>query len=191
MPFFMSLRMLDKMIKLLNVTKCDSDIETKLFHKSKELSNIIGFYRAYHDIITIETDAYARGLIESYKIYASMPDAFISEHDKKLYGGIVMNNFLSKYHISSNKECVKSPSEILLEKIDVHNVSRGGIISKEGIDIDAYRKLITSPNNLTIYKKLLLGLPLSYAEAAYVNMLESCVSHGEKVNFIKKLQKKL
>ena len=166
--------------------KCNSDIETKLFKLSAELMlYVIGFYRKHYDIITIETDAYARGLIESYKIYASMPDAFISEHDKKLYGGIVMNNFLSKYHISSNKECVKSPSEILLEKIDVHNVSRGRI------DIDAHRKLITSPNNLTIYKKLLVGLPLSYAEAAYVNMLESCVSHGEKVNFIKKLQKKL
>ncbi|MBQ6281947.1 MAG: hypothetical protein IJK66_00225 [Bacilli bacterium] len=167
------------------VTKCDSDIETKLFRKSKQLSNIKGFYRANYDVVTIETDAYARGLIESYKIYDSMPEAFITDNDRRVYGMIVMDNFLSKYYISSEKEYVKSPSEMLLESADKCNVS------KVGIDIEAYKKLITSPKDLTLYKKLLLGLPLTYSEAAYIHLLGACVSNGEKVNFIKKLQKRL
>ncbi len=167
------------------VIKYNGDIEAKLFSICTQLPKIKWFYVANYNVFTTEVDAHARGLIQSYKIYGSIPKEFINDNDRKVYANMVMNNFLSKYNISSKEEHVKSPSEKLLEsstKLDV---------SKVGIDINDFRKLIVTPHNLTLYKKLLLGLPLTYGEASYIHMLEFCVSNGEKVNFIKKLQRKL
>jgi hypothetical protein len=114
-----------------------------------------------------------------------MPNEIISSNDKKVYAMEVMDNFLSEYSISSGKERVKSPTEMLLENADDYNVS------KIGIDIPFYRRLVNSSSGLTLYKKLLLGLPLTYAEASYINMLYTSVSSGERVDFVRKLQKRL
>ena len=44
---------------------------------------------------------------------------------------------------------------------------------------------------MTIYKKLTLGLPLTYEEFAYANLLNSCIAAGQVVDIQKKLERKL
>ena len=51
--------------------------------------------------------------------------------------------------------------------------------------------LIYDINKLTIYKKLMLGLPISYLEYAYSNLIDDRLNHDERVNVTKKLQKNI
>ncbi len=167
------------------IIKGHSDIDTRLFYICDKLRAIKGFYSENYSLFSLETDAYARGFINSYLIYSRFPKEYMPERDRTSYASMVMKTLISPYIVSSSKETIKSPSEILLEKADNYN------LSKRGIDIETYRGLVNGRNDLTLYKKLLLGLPLTYSEASYVNMLKSCVEVGEKVDFIKKLQKRL
>ena len=176
---FAHVRQKDRIFKGYN------DIETKLMAICKKLMMIKGFYAGNYNVIASETDAHARGAINAYKIYSALPSEYIPEPDRIVYATQTMDTFLSEYVVCAKTEIVKSPSEILFEKASVYN------LPGFGINEDTYHNLVYGKNDLTLYRKLLLGLPLTFSEASYVNMLTTCVGLGEKVDFIKKLQKRL
>lgn len=176
---FAHVRQNDIMLKRRN------SVESNLFSICHKLSLINGFYAANYRLFADETDAFIRSAISTYSVYRTLPLDMVSEHDSWVYETHTLNTLMPDYEISSKNETVKSPSEILLEKADNYNHS------KVNVDVERYRNIVKSKNELTIYKKLLLGLPITYEEACYVNMLKTCVLDGEKVDFVKKLQKKL
>ena len=163
-----------------------NDLETKLFNNSYKLADINDFYKENYRNIPIEVDAFSRSLINSYKIYNSMPKDYLSESDKSVYAASAMSVLTNNYEINGLDEIITSPSELLLESAEVYNTKK-----LVNLDIDKFRELVKQKHDITIYKKLLLGLPLTYMEYAYVNLICDCVSHEQNVDFVKKLQKKL
>lgn len=163
------------------IYKGHSDIDTKLFIISQLLKEIERFYDDnYEDFIT-EVDAIIRSEISSYLIYRRIPNEIFTENDKRIYASGTTKELIFGYDISSRHQDVISPSERLLVSAKDTNE----------FDITEFSKLISSGKDLTLYKKVILGLPLTYMEAAYINMISTNVRQGEKVNFIRKLQKRL
>lgn len=160
-------------------------IDSKLFAICRKLCAIKDFYDNNYDNFITEVNAYSKGILKAYNVYSKIPSDYLTENDKSLYGSLVMDRFLEQYYIDSVGEKITSPSELLLESADDFN------ISKLGIDMNDFKDIVYSNNDLTIYRKLTLGLPLTYMECAYVNLLSTCVQGGQEVNFVKKLQKKL
>ena len=65
-----------------------------------------------------------------------------------------------------------------------------GLATKFGIDKLKFFDLIRKENRYSLYKRLSLGLPITYEEYAYANLLYDCIKEGQKVDFAKKLQLK-
>ena len=168
-----------------SIEKGRNSIDTKLFSICKKLQSIKEFYDENYSTFISEINAYFKGLINSYLVYEKMPSDIITDNDKRIYASNATDILLSEYYVDSNSDNVKSPSEILLSSAEDYN------LSKFDIDADQFRRLVFEPKDMTLYKKLSLGLPLTFQEAAYVHLLATCVSNGQKVNFVKKLQRKL
>ena len=63
------------------------------------------------------------------------------------------------------------------------------ILKAGNMTIERYVNLIYN-DKFTLYKKLMLGLPIKYIEYAYANLLIDALNIEEDINVVKKLQKK-
>ena len=166
------------------IARRKKDIETRLMLLCSKLKSIKDFYVDYYGFFPEEKQAYSESGVDAYRIYNRMPKEIISDNDKKYYAELAMENLIKNYSVDSNAEVVASPSETLLYRADFYN------LSKFGIDKLKFFDLIRKENRYSLYKRLSLGLPITYEEYAYANLLYDCIKEGQKVDFAKKLQLK-
>ena len=161
-----------------------SSLEKQIFKLSFDLSSNREFYEEnYCDILT-EVNAENVAKITTIYLYSRLPKNFVTKYDLDAYqldtlGSILHHN----YENVAKKDIIISPSERLVDSFTE------SILEQVHINYDKYIKLINN-NNLTLYKKMMLGLPISYQEFAYAESLYSRLKSDDSFNVIKKLQKK-
>ncbi len=164
--------------------KKHNSLEKKIFKIYLNLSENRDFYHDNYFNILTEVNANNVASVMANYIYSKLPRNFLTQNDRNIYQSNMLRNLLyDNYEIDINKEVVISPSERITENLS------NEILSNSKIDLNKYLMLIYSQNNLTIYKKLMLGLPISYLEYAYVNLLSDELYGSDKINVTKKLQK--
>lgn len=163
-----------------------NSIEKKLFSMFLSLSNNSNFYNEnYFDILT-EVNANNVSMVTANYIYSKLPNNFLSKNDWQSYQLFLLKTLLyDNYQIVSKKDKIVSPSERIISAFDEK------IISSSNTTIDDYIKLIYNTDNLTLYKKLMLGLPISYLEYSYSSLIGDRINSGDESNLVKKLQKKI
>ena len=161
------------------------NIDSKLFDICNKLRTIKDFYNDNYNFFISEVNAYSKSFLNAYNIYNKLPKELVTSYDKSIYATYLINVLKSSYYIDYKNEMVVSPSEILMEMANYYNTS------KFEIDINKFRNLVNGENKLTLYKKLILGLPITYMEYAYLVSLESSVKDVEDINFVHKLQKRI
>lgn len=164
-----------------------SSIEKRLFKPFINFKEGDKLYDENHDDIPLEVNAENVGYITAYNIFSRLPKSkFITEHDQKSYQLATIKWLLfGNYDIEPKTEEVYCPYERIADHFNQD------ILNKMNMSIDDYAKLIYNNDNLTLYKKIMLGLPLTYKEYAYVNLLIDELTNDIDINAIKKLQKKL
>ena len=163
-----------------------SCLEKKLFSIFLNLSQNKDFYnKNYHDILT-EVNANNVALITTNYLYSKLPKNFITINDYKCYQSSLIKLVLhDNYEILSKKDDIISPAERVIDKFDEE------ILFYLDMSLDDILKLIYCNDNLTMYKKIMLGLPLTYLEYSYVHLLYDRLNVEDDINVVKKLQKKL
>ena len=159
--------------------------EKKLFGICYRLMDLKTFYDDNYRRYSTEIDANSRGAINSYNVYRHFPKEFLTEKDKNILAMHTCDSLIERYRVLGDKEMIISPSELLYKAADEFNVS------KVGVDINKFKEIITNKQDITIYRKLLLGLPVSFLEFSYANLLSNVLHNGQNFDFIKGLQKKL
>ena len=167
------------------VEKGKPTLETRLFDISQNLTRIHDFYEKNYCNMITEVNAFSRGAFDAYRVYSKLPSKFLTSNDKVAYQSYALEEATDFYLVDSNEEKIVSPAERLFTSADYFN------ISKCDVDIDEFRDLVYGKNDLDLYHKLILGLPLTYQEFAYINLMDTSIRGGEDINFIKKLQKKM
>ena len=165
-------------------SKYDS-FEKKLFGLFLDLSHNRDFYKANYDNILTEINANNVAYVTSNYLYSKLPFNFFTNEDKVAFQLNTMKLMLyNNYEISSKSEMVVSPAERIAMNFDKD------ILESVNMNIEQYGKLIYK-KNFTLYKKLMLGLPISYIEYAYANLLIDTLEADEEINAIKKIQKRI
>jgi hypothetical protein len=137
------------------------------------------------DIIT-EVNARNESVVNAFNIYSNLPKNFFTEYDKGVYQlSMLKQLFYSNYDVSEKDEEVYGPAERM------GDVLTDQMLAPFNMDISDYARLIYGTNRLTLYNKLMYGLPISLNEYAYGNLLISELSSGLNINAIKKLQKRI
>ena len=167
------------------INKKRRDPITKLFLICNKLKAIRDFYPTDYSFFIDEVNAFTKSEVDASKIYTCMPSDIISPKDKNEYTYLAISNLLSRYTVDCTSDEVVSPSEVLLYNANNYNLERCKIDAKE------FENLVCQPYNMTLYKKLTLGLPLTYSEFAYANLLNSCIAGGQTVDIQKKLERKI
>ena len=163
-----------------------SSIEKKIFTLFLNLSLNREFYQENYCNILTEINAENVALVTANYFYSQLPKNFVTKNDRKAYQLSTLGTLLhSNYEIVSKKEMVISPSEHLIDSLN------DDILASQNMNCDQYLNLIYKQNNLTIYKKMMLGLPLEYQEYAYAELLYNRLKSDDEINVIKKLQKRL
>ncbi len=90
----------------------------------------------------------------------------------------------SNYLFDPEKNIVNSSSERLYEAANNFN------LSKFNINPEEFKKIVYDSNNLSLHKRLIYGLPISYEEYGHLTILQSTLSNGYNIDFVKKLQRK-
>lgn len=162
-----------------------SSLEKKLFTIFINLSHNRDFYdENYSDILT-EVNANNVSLVTTNYIYSKLPKNFFTQNDRTIYQSLFLRMILyDNYEIAPKKDEIISPAERVVSKFDEE------ILFYLDTDLEHCLKLIYD-NNLTIYKKLMLGLPISYQEYAYCNLLDGRIEVEKEINAVKKLRKRI
>lgn len=138
-----------------------------------------------YEIDLLEHNARNVARVNAYNIYSKLPKGVFTEKDMKSFQIAMASNFyIDSYDILYKKSKVLSPSEKIYKKLTNDECEFIGT-SKE-----KYLKLITV-KNLTIYKKYMLGLPISIQEYAYANLMYDAIGEDSSINFCKRLQIKM
>lgn len=167
------------------INKNKKDSITKMLLICNKLKAIRDFYATNYSYFIDEVNAFTKSEVDASKIYTSMPNEIVSLRDKNEYAYFAISNLLSRYTVDATSDEVVSPSEVLVYSATNYNLERCNINS------DEFEKLVFQPYNMTLYKKLTLGLPLTYSEFAYANLLNSCIAGGQIVDIQKKLERKI
>ncbi len=163
--------------------KNDGKLETKLFSMCLELSLNRQLYQSNYLNFLTEVDANNRASIKANSLYHHLPLEYISPNDLVAYDAIMLKEMLrDNYDVEPKKELIISPFDKLMV---------GAMEKIKDFEINKYLKLVEEHQDITLYRKLLLGLPITYMEYAYTNLLYDIIQSGEEINIIKKLQKKI
>ncbi len=154
--------------------------ESRIYRICEKLYHIDNFYEDNYSIMLNEVNAFALGNLNAYKIYKNLPRGIITVNDINFYKRDVLNTVLSSYEVDLDKEKVKSPSEQLLNVLKKYDCIK---------IYDELKKIIEGSKNYNLYNRLLVGLPISFKNYAYVNMFATNFNNDD-YKFIKKLQKK-
>ena len=164
--------------------KYDS-FEKRLFSFFFELGKDRDFYDLNYDNDLTEINANNVSHITANYFYNKLPNNFVSPSDKTIYQLSTMKMLLqTSYEVDPVHEITCSPAERIASSFNDE------LLAKTKMNIDKYAKLIYN-NNFTIYKKLMLGLPISYLEYAYANLLIDELNAGVDTHALKKIQKRL
>lgn len=163
-----------------------NSLEKKIFSIFLNLSNNRDFYSDnYHDILT-EINANNVSIMTANHIYSKLPKNFLTRNDWRAYQSYYLKNLLYlNYEIVDKKNQILSPAERVVNKFDE------AIVFDLDMTLTECLHLIHDTKDLSLYKKLMLGLPISYMEYAYADLIDTRLGNGENINAIKKLQKKL
>ena len=140
--------------------------------------------KIYENDIT-EINANNLGFVMTTYLYSKMPKEYCSQKDLVSFQKLLANRLLfQNYDVDHNKEKVIGPAEKLIDVFTEEDYE------KMRLDKFSYENLIYC-NDLTIYKKLLLGLPISYLEYSYANTMFEGIACEPSVNYVKKIQKNI
>ena len=157
---------------------------TKLVKISDKLEKIKDFYENNYGDMPIEIKARNKANLDSLKIYNDLPSEFISDRDKAIYGLMTLVEMQSTYLLDIKKEIIQSPSERLYNNAEIYNFDKFKINGSE------FNKLVHNSGDLTLYERLLWGLPISYDEYGNLTLLQATLGNGNNIEFVKKLQRK-
>ena len=159
-----------------------NSIEKRIFSLFFKFTDDDSFYREIHDIDLKEVNANNLSYINAYKVFSKLPSNFLTKQDKKCYQLATLKWLLQgNYDIVTVGEEINSPAEKVANTV----------INNTNISTEEYAKLIYSNSDLTLYKKMILGLPIKYSEYAYANLLIDEISNDIEIDGIKRLQKKI
>lgn len=162
-----------------------SSIEKKLFKLFINFNRSSNIYQNNYNVLPTEVNAENVAYINTYNIFSKLPDNFFSLSDRISYGLITLKRLLyANYQLYGKEDLVYGPTEIIANSLN------NEILKPFNLDIDKYINLIND-NNLTLYKKLMLGLPIDVSEYAYANLLVDELSSGLDINITNKLCKRL
>ena len=157
--------------------------EAKLYRICNELREIDTFVDENYDIMLDEVNAYGLGELNASRIYQSLPNNLVTVNDKNYYCRYVIDTLLSNYIVDLNKELIISPSEQLLQSTLGYDFSETKYSYKE------FKDIIKACDKYSLYRRLLVGLPISFSDYAYTNMFMIDQNIEERYSYIKKLQK--
>ena len=150
-----------------------------------ELGKDRDFYEKNYTNILTEVNAINVSQMTATYFYNKLPVNFVSPSDKNIYQSSLMSTLLySNYSIDPHKEVAIGPAERIAEEFTKE------MFENTNMNIDKYAKIVCD-DKLTLYKKMMLGYPITYLEYAYAKLLMEVLAHGEEINVVKKLQKKL
>lgn len=162
-----------------------SSLEKNIFSLFFSLSKDDGFYDENYDNLLTEVNAKNVSFMTAIYFYSKLPRTFFTSDDYKSYQTSMLKTMLYKnYTIVSKQEKVISPAEKVMVNLDEE------LLSKRNLDLDKYCRMIYR-NDLTLYKKIMLGLPISYMEFAYANLLIDSIEAEDEMNVLKRLQKRI
>jgi len=160
-----------------------SSLEKRVFSMFLDLSKNKDFYETNYSNVLTEINAVNVSYMTTNYLYNKLPYNFVTTNDKISYNLSMLKNFLyANYEIEPKSETVISPAERITSGFDED------ILKSVNMDIEKYSKLIYH-DNITLYKKIMLGLPITYLEYAYVNLLIDELNASQDINVTKKLQK--
>ena len=156
--------------------------EGQLYTICEKLHHVDNFYEKNYKYDLREINAWALGFMNACEMYLNMPSEIVSPYDMSIYKSLAINKMVSGYSVSGKNEIVISPAERIFESADKYN------LAKFGINKDKFDQLIHMGQDFTLYRKLCIGLPMSFDSFAYLNMLLVCSNSGDDFSFIKKMQ---
>ncbi|MBP5684193.1 MAG: hypothetical protein J6X02_02930 [Bacilli bacterium] len=162
-----------------------NSLERKLYNISFRLMNLKDVYDNINYLFPTEVNAYSHGYFDAYNIYHKLPKDFLSKEDRQKFLIYASNALFKNYDVNSQKEIITSPIESFYKVVDEYNVS------KVDVDIKKIESIIKDNHDITIYRKITLGLPLNFIEFAYAKLINDGINKGQDIDILKKLQKKL
>ena len=156
--------------------------EGQLYTICEQLGDVDNFYVENYANDLREVNAWALGFLNACEIYSHLSSDLITPYDMSIYKNYAISKILSSYSTNGEHEIVFSPSEKLFKSADKYN------LANIGINKDKFKDLIHMGDNFTLYRKLCIGLPISFNDFAYMHMLLVCNNFGEQLSFIKKMQ---
>ena len=163
-------------------SKYNSD-EKKIFSLFYGLSHNRDFYKENYSNFLTEVNADNVSVMTVNYLYSKLPKNFVTTNDRKCYESAMLNTILySNYEVIPNKEIVLGPSEKIINNLN------NDLLNNVNTNISKYVQLIQK-NKLTLYKRLMLGLPISYQEYAYINLLHDEIKVGEDINALTKIKR--
>lgn len=170
------------------INKKRKDYGTKLAQISKRLMDITDFYEFYHENYEdMPTEVKARniGNLDTYNIYSQLPEEFLSDSDKNMYGLLTILDMQSNYMFDPEQDKISSAIERIYEVADNFN------LAKYNIDAEKFKHLVYDTKNLTLYDKLIWGLPISHKEYGEFTIIQAILGGGQNIDFVKRLQRKI
>ncbi len=156
--------------------------EGQLYTICEKLSGVDNFYGENYKYDLREINAWALGFLNACEIYANLPGNLISQYDMSIYKNFAISKILSNYSTNGEHEIVFSPSEKLFKNADKYN------LANIGVNREKFNNLIHMGDNFTLYRKLCIGLPISFDALSFMHMLLICSNSGEQFSFVKKMQ---
>ena len=170
----------------LMVLKQKRNRETKLYSIANKLFEMsYNFYMDNYEYMPTEVNAFVKGSLDAYSIYKKFPKGYLSRKDDSIYSAYILQKIQSFYEVDVKEDQVISPTENLMVSADEYN------LSKHGIQIEDFAKIVMQENKESLYQRVLVGLPMKYSEYAYINLLKDALKEEEQVPILKKLQKKI
>ena len=156
--------------------------EGQLYTICEKLHNVDDFYEDNYKYDLREINAWALGFMNACEMYVNLPKELVSPYDMSIYKSLAINKMLVGYSVSGKKEYVISPAEKIFESADKYN------LENLNINKEKFKTLINMGENFSLYRKLCIGLPISFDSFAYINMLLVCNNSGDQFSFVKKMQ---
>ncbi len=162
-----------------------NSLEKDIFTLFNNLSMDYEFYRRTYDYNLNEVNAENVAYITSQYLFSKLPPNFVTPNDKRVYQQVVLARMLyANYEVDYKEASIYSPSERITDYFTDE------IFKKNNFTLNQYADIVTR-DNLTVYKKLLFGLPISLSEYSYVDLINGALANGENVNAVKRLQKRI
>ena len=170
-------------VRQLKITDTKSCNESSIYRICDIIRNDSNFVKENYGIMLDEVNAFNMGDINASKIYLSLPNNLVTKDDKDIFRGKIYDRLLSKYDVNLMKEIIVSPSEQLLEQTLHYD------LAKYNYNYDKFKKIIEAVKINNLYNKLLVGLPITFDDYAYVSMFRNNYGYKEKDTYIKRIQK--